>query len=140
LAVRQLFCRRKTDMFDRHDVRSRLETVHRVQKKKTNLVITCAISHINANGSSSTRQSAIFQSCPAPKPRASQAVTSERVRRRGSFLRRVDAGEYSALRGKPQIEMAIWRYSTWIDESTDACFVSTCLKENIHFVRDDRPG
>jgi len=34
LAVRQLFCRRKTDMFDRHDVRSRDEIVHRVQKKK----------------------------------------------------------------------------------------------------------
>ena len=35
-------------------------------------------------------------------------------------MRRVGADEYSALRGK-QIETAIWRYSTWIDENTDRC-------------------
>lgn len=55
-----------------------------------------------------------------------------RSRRRGPFLRRVGADEYPALRGKPQIETAIWRYLTWIDESTDACSVSACLKENIY--------
>lgn len=35
-------------------------------------------------------------------------------------MRLVGADEYPALRGK-QIETAIWRYSTWIDESTDGC-------------------
>lgn len=118
----------------------RVETIH--VYRWTYLVIIRAIPRILVNAWKSARQSTEFSEVARPRNQASRrAVTSARVRCRGPFLRRVGADEYPALRGKPQIETAIWRYSTWIDESTDACSVSARLKETIYSsLRDDRPG
>lgn len=36
---------------------------------------------------------------------------------------------------KPQIETAIWRRPTWIDECTDACFASVWIKADLYHSR-----
>jgi len=67
---------------------------------------------------------------------ASRADLSRRaIPRRRPFCATSTPNEWPVLRGEPQIETAIWRRSTWIDERL--CF---CAAEDgfTRFIRDDR--